>query len=501
MVNKAVSYIIGIIVILAIIYIAIGLVTPRPSIATTTVSPSVSSNGTVALMLTDPAQVPSGTTALNVTFSGARLHETGATNSSGFVNINASGTIDLLSLLNVSQTLGIASLNKTKSYDSIILNVSSSTITINGTTYNVTLPSNKLDVHVSNVNATSGAVLVDLSPTIVQIISANQTMFVMVPSVKAVIVGSSNVNSTAIKVGARARLNANIHSKLSLATPKVAITSASLSEEANRTDFSVTVKNSGNSTAYVNHILLFGIMGMNLSAGANARLHAAVQQVPEPYLFQSSGLGGIITSAISQYSNGNYNLSSLYGELASKYGINLSAGIKAGISSAIKSHNLSSLLGHIANSSINLTAITSNSSAFNSEFGFNVSPSEFNSIRANMRNKLNLSVMESMHDFNVSSVKLRGFIQAANAFDGHYHNMLAFIISTNGTLMLPFDANQAEGPQGYSIAPGSSATFSYSGIISAGNGKLVIMPLQNQTYSVRVTGEAGAVATSNVTAS
>ena len=500
MVNKAVSYIIGIIVILAIIYIAIGLVTPRPSIATTTVSPLVSSNGTVAFMLTDPAQVPSGTTALNVTFSGARLHETGATNSSGFVDINASGTINLLSLLNVSQTLGIASLNKTKAYDSIILNVSSSTITINGTAYNVTLPSNKLDVHVSNVNGTSGAVLVDLSPTIVQIISANQTMFVMVPSVKAVIVGSSNVNSTVIKVGARARLNANIHSKLSLATPNVAITNASLSEEANRTDFSVTVKNSGNSTAYVNHILLFGIMGMNLSAGANARLHAAVQQVPEPYLFQSSGFGGI-TSIISQYSNGSYNLSSLYGELSSKYGVNLSAGAKAGISSALKSHNLSSLLGHIANSSINLTAITSNYSAFNSEFGLNVSPSVFNSIRANIQNKLNLSVMESMHNFNISNVKLRGFIQAANAFNGRYHNMLAFIISTNGTLMLPFDANQAEGPQGYAIAPGSSATFTYNGAISVGNGRLVIMPLQNQTYSVRVTGEAGAIAMSNVTAS
>ena len=500
MVNKAVSYIIGIIVILAIIYIAIGLVTPRPSIATTTVSPLVSSNGTVAFMLTDPAQVPSGTTALNVTFSGARLHETGATNSSGFVDINASGTINLLSLLNVSQTLGIASLNKTKAYDSIILNVSSSTITINGTAYNVTLPSNKLDVHVSNVNGTSGAVLVDLSPTIVQIISANQTMFVMVPSVKAVIVGSSNVNSTVIKVGARARLNANIHSKLSLATPNVAITNASLSEEANRTDFSVTVKNSGNSTAYVNHILLFGIMSMNLSAGANARLHAAVQQVPEPYLFQSSGFGGI-TSIISQYSNGSYNLSSLYGELSSKYGVNLSAGAKAGISSALKSHNLSSLLGHIANSSINLTAITSNYSAFNSEFGLNVSPSVFNSIRANIQNKLNLSVMESMHNFNISNVKLRGFIQAANAFNGRYHNMLAFIISTNGTLMLPFDANQAEGPQGYAIAPGSSATFTYNGAISVGNGRLVIMPLQNQTYSVRVTGEAGAIAMSNVTAS
>jgi hypothetical protein len=500
MVNKAVSYIIGIIVILAIIYIAIGLVTPKPSIAPTTVAPSLSSNGTVALMLTDPAQVPAGTTALNVTFSGARIHETGATNSSGFVNINASGTIDLLSLLNVAQTLGIVSLNKTKSYDSIILNVSSSTITINGTTYNVTLPSNKLNVHVGNVNSTSGAVLVDLSPTIVQIISTNQTTFVMVPSVKAVVVGSNNVNSTAIRVGARARLNADMHSKLSLATPNITITNASLSVTANHTSFSVTVKNSGNSTAYVNHILLFGIMGMNLSAGANADVHAAVQQVPEQYLFQGSGFGGI-TTVIKSYSNGSYNASSLFGELADKYGVNLSSGIKAGISSALNDHNLSDLLEQVANSGVNITEMASNSSAFNNEFGFNVSPSEFNSIRANLQNRINLSVMESMHNFNVSDDRLKGVIRDANAFNGRYHNVLTFIISTNGTLTLPFDANQAEGPQGYSIAPGSSATFTYNGAISAGNGRLVIMPLQNQTYSVRVTGEAGAFAKVNVTAS
>jgi hypothetical protein len=158
------------------------------------------------------------------------------------------------------------------------------------------------------------------------------------------------------------------------------------------------------------------------------------------------------------------------------------------------------LLSQIANSSINITAITSNSSAFNKEFGLNVSQSEFNSIRSNMQNRVNLSVMESMRNFNITNPRLKGFISAANAFNGRYHNMLTFIISTNGTLMLPFDANEAEGPQGYAIAPGSSATFTYNGTISVGNGRLVIMPLENQTYSVRITGEAGAVATSNVIA-
>ena len=291
-----------------------------------------------------------------------------------------------------------------------------------------------------------------------------------------------------------------MHSKLSLATPNITITNASLSVTANHTSFSVTVKNSGNSTAYVNHILLFGIMGMNLSAGANADVHAAVQQVPEQYLFQGSGFGGI-TTVIKSYSNGSYNASSLFGELADKYGVNLSSGIKAGISSALNDHNLSDLLEQVANSGVNITEMASNSSAFNNEFGFNVSPSEFNSIRANLQNRINLSVMESMHNFNVSDDRLKGVIRDANAFNGRYHNVLTFIISTNGTLTLPFDANQAEGPQGYSIAPGSSATFTYNGAISAGNGRLVIMPLQNQTYSVRVTGEAGAFAKVNVTAS
>ncbi len=494
MVNKAISYIIGIIVILAIIYVAISLTTPKPSsLVTSTVSPSVSSNGTVALMLTDPAQVPQGTTALNVTFNGAMVHESGASNSTGFVAINASGTINLLSLVNVSQTLGIVSLNKSKNYNTIILNVSASSITINGTTYNVTLPSNKLMVHISDFNGTSGAALIDLSPTIVQIVSANQTVFVMVPSVKAVVVGSGNVSSTAVHVGARVNLNLEMHSKLRLTTPNITITNASLSETGNATSLSVTVKNNGNSSVELNHILLYGIMAMNLNGSINPSIQAP------SYSFRGSGGYGS-SAIISQHSNSSYNISSLFNNLSNKYSANMTAGFEAGLSSVIKGHNLSGILSRLSSENINISAIAPNYSAFNSNFNLNVSPSEYNAIRANMRNKVNFSVMEAMHNFNISSDRLEAFMHMANTFNDHYHNMFVFIIGNNGTLSLPFDANMAEGPSGYTLAPGSSTTFSYNGAVSLSNGRMLMAPIENETYTVRITGEQGAFASYNVTA-
>jgi len=501
MVNKAISYIIGIIVILAIIYVAISMVTPKPaSLVTSTVSPSVSSNGTVALLLTDPAQVPDGTTALNVSFNGARFHESGASNSTGFVNVNVSGTINLLSLLNVSQTLGVVSLNKSKGYNTVMLNLSSSTITINGTTYNVTLPSKSLIIHITGFNATTGATLIDLSPTIVQIVSSNQTIFVMVPSVKAVAIGSSNINSTTVHVGARVSLNSNMHSRLRLSTPNITITKASLSESNNATSFSVSVRNNGNSSVELNHILLYGIMGVDF----NGSLSSDIQAKPS-YALQGGSAGYGISSIISQYANSSYNLSSLFSNLSKKYGSNFSAGLSAGLSAALSSHNtskiLSSIISQISESDINISDITKNYTAFNHEFGLNISSSEYNSISANMHNRVNISVMASLHNFNISSKMLRGLMNRANAFDKHYHNMFTFIINKNGTLSLPFDANEAEGPQGYTLAAGANATFSYNGAISFGNGRILVTPIQNETYSVRVIGEQGAFASYNISAS
>ncbi|MCL5102347.1 MAG: hypothetical protein M1544_03260, partial [Candidatus Marsarchaeota archaeon] len=306
----------------------------------------------------------------------------------------------------------------------------------------------------------------------------------------------NNTNSTIVHVGARARINPKVYSRLRLSTPNVTITNASLSEVGNSTKLSVTVKNNGNSSVYLNHILVYGIMEMNMNGNLT---HITPQQVPS----YDQGEGSEqISSIINQYSDSGENLSSMFNTLASKYGVKVSSGFSAGLSAALNSHNLSEVLQRISSTGLNVSSfIPNNTTAFNKEFGLNVSSSEFNSIRSNLHNGVNLSIMDSEDNFNFSNPRLKAIMRDANEFDGTYHNMLAFIIGTNGTLSLPFDAERAEGPLGYSLAPGASETFTYNNAITLGNGKIAIMPVANESYSIRVIGEAGAFAEANVSAS
>ena len=62
------------------------------------------------MLLTDPPTVPNGTTAVYVTYSGLAVHIAGAGNNSGWHVLNAQGSIDLMSIINVSQTIASANI-------------------------------------------------------------------------------------------------------------------------------------------------------------------------------------------------------------------------------------------------------------------------------------------------------------------------------------------------------------------------------------------------------
>ena len=62
-------------------------------------------NISVPVSLTDPPEVPSGTSALVVTYSSVGVHLLGAGNDSGWIYSNTSGTLNLMSLVNVSQAI------------------------------------------------------------------------------------------------------------------------------------------------------------------------------------------------------------------------------------------------------------------------------------------------------------------------------------------------------------------------------------------------------------
>ncbi len=223
------------------------------------------------VLLTDPPTVPAGTTLLNLTYSDVSLHVTYPNGTAAWLPVNASGTVNLFSLVNMSQTIASTTIPSGSAVDKIQFTIADVDAVVNGVTYNVTALSNTLVVSVANsqVNQTLSGVLVDFNPTLVQIqaTDANGTLvyyYVLVPSATATIVG--DLSKEQIKVGTIVELGQNNRAKLVHVVEEfsknVTIVSASLSVNGNVTTLSVTLKNEGNVT--------FRVFGLTLHGEFNA---------------------------------------------------------------------------------------------------------------------------------------------------------------------------------------------------------------------------------------
>ncbi len=87
------------------------LARPTTSLVSTT-QPTSGSSGTLAVLLTDPPTVPFGTTALFATYSTMGVHVSGEGNDSGWIRIPASGTINLMGVVNATQTIASAKIQE-----------------------------------------------------------------------------------------------------------------------------------------------------------------------------------------------------------------------------------------------------------------------------------------------------------------------------------------------------------------------------------------------------
>jgi hypothetical protein len=223
------------------------------------------------VMLTDPPTVPAGTTVLNLTYSDVSLHVTYLNGTAVWLPVTASGTVNLFSLVNMSQTIASTTIPSGSAVDKIQLTVADIKTVVNGVTYDVTALSNTFVVTVANsqVNQTLSGVLVDFNPTLVQIqaTDANGTLvyyYVLVPSATATIIG--DLSKEQIKVGTIVELGQNNRAKLVHVVEEfsknVTIVSASLSVNGNVTTLSVTIRNDGNFT--------FRVFGLTLHGEFNA---------------------------------------------------------------------------------------------------------------------------------------------------------------------------------------------------------------------------------------
>jgi hypothetical protein len=386
------------------------------------------------VLLTDPAIVPTGTTALVIAYSSLRVHTSGASDA-GWVSASGNGTINLLDLVNTTELIGKANLSANSTIDMISFNVTSATITINGTTSNVTLPNHVITAHItgsSKVNATSG-VLLDLSPTIAAIYTSNSTVFVMVPSVRAIVIGGRNV-STSLSVGTRETLNASDRKDLEDIRSNISIVSSSLSLSGNSTDVSVTVKDNSNTSVVLRHVLVFG-----------------------NYSVAVAPLAGFNTT-VRVGDNGNVSENS--GNTGERNG------------------NIVSENGTV---SLNITNIERNSGDHASG---NVSA------RGDPSGNASSDVGGPESDL------------ISQGIETQHLRMFNFMIDQNGTLSLPSLGSEAEGADlGYNLSAGATATFTFTGGMSFGEGHITITPASGSQYRIVVSGENGARASTNVTAS
>ncbi len=111
--------------------------------------------GKVVLSITDPpagsspgsSHYSSNVTHIYLTFFSVDVHVAGTDSSSSanWHSIVGGQTIDLMTVLNVSQTLGNAKLSTGK-YDLIRMYANTTTVTIGGTNYSYNIPSGKVQV-------------------------------------------------------------------------------------------------------------------------------------------------------------------------------------------------------------------------------------------------------------------------------------------------------------------------------------------------------------------
>ena len=408
---------------------------------------------TLAFQITDPPIVPSGTNSLVISYSSLEAHYTDG-NKSGWVVGNSSGSLNLMELVNVSQMLGTASVPTNSTVNLVRFYITSANITVNGTEYPVTVPNSTITVPVSGaskVNQSSG-ILIDMSPTVVAIYTNNSTVFVMVPSVKAIVIGSSNLSS---RIGYRSRLQKVTESELENSSSGVKIISSTLKTSAintttgNGTYFSVTLTNTGNRSVTINHIIVMGTPAVYMRINWKANQSEDNQQ---PYSQQNYSVN---QSDVPEGPRGNAN--HIAGNMI---GSNIAANISIGIDSHAEG------------------AASANAG-----------------IQASMHSPVNTYVLG-----NRNMAFAYGIEREGNQI--RLFRMLNFIVTENGSMVLPF-TGEAEGigiGSGYVLKPGASATFTYNGEIRFGNGRIVVHPVTGTTYRIAIFGTDDFHLWENVTA-
>lgn len=510
---------------------------------------------TLNVFLTDPPHVPLGTQSLNISYSSIQVHLSNAP-SGNWIMINSSGTIDLMSLINVSTLIGSAEVPVNATIDTAAFDIVNASITLDNVSYPVLLSTDRVIANVFNSTKVSNSsnLLFDFSPSIITIYTDNSTIFEMVPSVKAVIMpngelkpphGSSTWRPFALNAAVRDGLNATGGS--------ITILGSNITTMGNNTYISITVQDTSNSSITLDHLLVFGNESLYINANA----------VKQNYI----GMGGSFPPPIP-YGVGNqtsYNQSRVHqGGRQGRNGTPYNGPYNGGSTGGLGGHfNASQRPGGYPSIHPNGSYLF-NATRFNAThkppFGIKNGTGSFNSSKVGLVNAApgslpfnpDLLPFGMPHGFNIANAYnwTNGQLNISSnsseyppipqgpqvwAQVGNFLNIpvrlgtnmtayprfvigiksalgvglakedlgvINFIVNSNGTLSFAQYASNRTNPQAadqdYELKPGETTTIIFNGTASLGSNLVIVRFISGAEYKMVLVGDQGVYASYNV---
>lgn len=207
-------------------------------------------SGTLSVLLTDPPTVPVGVTAVYATYNDVQVHVNGAGNLSGWYDLHSSGQINLMSVINVGQTIATTNV-PSGLYDALRFNVTAATVTFQGKNYTAHVAisnatGSQLTVPiVGGIQVTSGqtsAAIIDMTPTVLLMGNSTNPQFAFINSARAYTIPSNSIPRGLILIHHQVNLTSQSWWTKIIDSARYQLTSATLSPNS----LSISVTNTGN---------------------------------------------------------------------------------------------------------------------------------------------------------------------------------------------------------------------------------------------------------------
>jgi len=157
-------------------------------------------SGTLAVVMTDPPTIPQGVTSVYINYSDVQVHIKNAGNQTGWTDLQSSGDINLLGVINSTQTIALANISS-GIFNALRFNITFAVVTFQGQNYSADLVYQAHTLFVSipggiaiSEGQTSGAVI-DMTPTVLLLGNTTNPTFAFMPDAKGYTLASNSIST------------------------------------------------------------------------------------------------------------------------------------------------------------------------------------------------------------------------------------------------------------------------------------------------------------------